>query len=82
MSRAARSLNRAAYAYKVHVAILDLPDGSHGVATWAPRAPAWLRRPLERAFARQANRSLRGLARIARRDRPGPGVSFYPARRP
>jgi hypothetical protein len=78
---AALSFNRAARAYQVHVAIVDLPDGSHGVATWAPRAPAWLRRPLERAFARQARRNVRGLVRVARRDRPGPGVSFYPARR-
>jgi hypothetical protein len=78
---AAASFNRAARAYQVHVAIVDLPDGSHGVATWAPRAPAWLRRPLGRAFARQARHDLRALARIARCDRPGPGVSFYQARR-
>lgn len=79
---AALSFNRAARAYQVHVAIVALPDGSHGVATWAPEAPVWLRRPLERAFARHARLNLHTLIRAARLNRTGPGVArFTGARR-
>jgi hypothetical protein len=79
---AARSFDRIARSYNVHIALVETTDGSHGVAAWAPRAPVWLRRPLERAFARQARRNLHTLVRDARLNRTGPGVArFTGARR-
>jgi hypothetical protein len=74
---AARSFNRVARAYNVHIALVETPDGSHGVAAWAPNAPAWLQRPLERAFARQARRNLHSLIAVARRNRTGVGVARF-----
>jgi|HubBroStandDraft_6_1064221.scaffolds.fasta_scaffold287804_3 hypothetical protein len=74
---AARSFDRIARSYHIHIALVETTDGSHGVAAWAPRAPVWLRRPLERAFARQARRTLRSLIAVARRNRTGVGVARF-----